>query len=150
MTQYLGYEINTETLTARGVSRITRTCNRTAGDEIREQLPEHFEENAQQKFKYRRRSRIYNERKRRLFGHTRPLVFRGNLRRAVLTSARVTATQHRARVPARGSRQSNLTKQHRDEIEIVTKRKERQISRNWRDNFVSLADQSQFKKRSKR
>lgn len=52
-------------------------------------LPSHFEEGAQQRYGYTARKRFYRDKKRRLFGHGRPLVFTGTLRRQVLRSSRI-------------------------------------------------------------
>ncbi len=133
-------------LTKRGVTEVTRVCNRLGALEVREQLDEHFDPNSQQRFKYRRRTRKYEERKQRLFGHTTPLVYSGELRRAVLSSAKVTATSKRGSVIARGSRSSNLRQQYRDEIEIITKKQERDLTRNYGKNFEELASQSQYQR----
>ena len=140
-------KVEGETLTKRGVSEVKRVCNRLAGLEVREQLDDHFAQNAQQRFKYKRRSRAYNQRKQRLFGHTRPLVFSGDLERAILSSAKVTATSKGSKVKARGSRSSNLRGQLKDELEIVTKKKREEIRRNYESNFVELAKRSEYRRK---
>jgi len=134
-------------LTKRGVTEVTRVCNRLGALEVRDQFPDHFAPNAQQRFKYKRRTKKYEKRKQRLFGHTTPLVYTGDLERAVLSSAKVTATSKRGTVQARGSRSSNLRQQYKDEVETITKKQDRELSNNWGDNFEELAQLSQYKKK---
>ncbi len=140
-------KIKGQVLTKRGVTEVTRVCNRLGAFEVRDQLDEHFDPNAQQRFKYKRRTQKYEQKKQRLFGHTTPLVYTGELERAVLSSAKVTATSKRGSVIARGSRSSNLRQQYRDEIEVITKTQERGITRNYSTNFEELAKLSKYQRK---
>ena len=128
----------------RTMNKVKNTCNRLAALQIRAQLPDHFEPNAQQRFRYKFRGKAYNQKKKRLFGHTTPLVFTGELKRAVLSSGRVTATAAYGRVIARGSRKSVLRKQFKEEIETLTGKQEREITRDWEKNFFELASLPEF------
>lgn len=51
-------------------------------------LPKKFSERARSEYGYQRRSRAYVERKRRRFGHSRPLEYTGKLKRMVLRPPR--------------------------------------------------------------
>jgi len=67
-------------------------------------LPGHFDRGAANKYKYKRRSRKYNERKLRRRGHKIPLVDTGQMARMVKRMARVTSTSKGARVALKGPR----------------------------------------------
>ena len=45
--------------------------------------PEHFTEQGARRYKYARRTRKYQQRKQKLYGHNKPLVFTGRLQRHV-------------------------------------------------------------------
>jgi hypothetical protein len=59
-------------------------------------LPRHFQRGAAGRYKYQERSRKYNRRKSRKYGHTRPLELTGDLKRRVLRRATITGTSKRA------------------------------------------------------
>lgn len=56
-------------------------------------LKDHFKEGAARKYNYQRRSFKHNQRKRKRYGHKRPLEFSGKMKRDVLQSARTTASK---------------------------------------------------------
>ena len=67
-------------------------------------LPGHFTPAAAGRYKYRKRTAKYRDRKRRVHGHRRPLVYSGEMERMVTRMARVTATGRGARVALKGPR----------------------------------------------
>jgi len=138
----------TNTLRVRDLQKIKNTCNRLGALQVRAQLPEHFEPSAQTRFRYKRRSKSYNKKKERLSRGQpiAPLVFTGELRRAVLSSARVTATANRGSVIARGSRTSVLRTQFKNEIEQLTFEQKRVIARDWGRNFKGISKLPEFKR----
>lgn len=60
-------------------------------------LPEHFESGATFKYGYRGRTPRYNKRKRKKYGHNRPLEFSGTGKRAAVRQIRVSGTSKSAR-----------------------------------------------------
>ena len=73
-------------------------------------LPGHFETSAESRYHYQARSPSYTRSKTRRFGHRRPLVFRGELKRQVTRMARVTSTAKGARVTLRGPKHLHATR----------------------------------------
>lgn len=138
----------TNLLRQRDLQKIKNDVNRIGALQVRAQLPEHFEPSAQTRFRYERRSTKYNIRKERVTKRpAAPLVFTGELRRAVLSSARVTATANRGTVIARGSRTSVLRTQFKDEIERLTFEQKRVIARDWGRNFKGLTKLPEFQRK---
>jgi hypothetical protein len=147
--------IETELLTKRGISQISRQANRLEMVSHKvNRLPLHFQNVPESRpggaWGYKARSRKYQIRKARKHGHQKPLVFSGELEQAVLRSAKVTATATRGRISARGSRKSNLTTQFRDEIEAISSREEQRAAENWGTTFTTLASDSRYQKKRKR
>lgn len=109
-------------LTARNHARLMREINRKTMERHKTQrLPNHFEEVAYTKYGARPRSAKYNEQKRRskFIGHVRPNVKSGRLRRGVLSRVKITATQHGARLIARGTVNSRLQNWQKREIAVI-------------------------------
>lgn len=77
---------------------------------------------------YAARSRRYNERKRRQFGHTRPNDRTGKLKRHIRSNSTITATQHRSRLMMRGyfelnvkgSKNRGMNDDRRKELEAIS------------------------------
>jgi len=113
-------------------------------------LPRHFEPGAYVRYRYDRRTRTHEERKRRRFGHNRPLVFRDNLRPIVLGRAIATGTAHRWRVTTRGTNAHPLSTKHKIELERVSDKEKREsgqrIARNYR-RAVRNGDVAQRKRK---
>lgn len=61
-------------------------------------LPQHFEESAFQRYRYALRTKSYEKRKQRLFGHKRPLVWTGVLREQVTKNAMLEATKSQVKI----------------------------------------------------
>lgn len=134
-------------LTKRGINQITRVCNRVVALEQRTRLAGHFERSAYRKYGYKPRKPGYEIKKANQTGQTAPLVFHGDLKQAVLGSARVSATATRGTVSGRGSRTSNLRGQYREEVETVSATEQRASTDNWGDTYTELAQQTQFHKK---
>lgn len=106
-------------------------------------LPGHFLVAAEKKYGYEPRSPAYTRYKAKRFGHRNPLVFRGDLRAAVVRQARITSTSKGARVALRGPRHlhayrkdynqpdkaAELTAVTRDEVAELAKFVDRRITR---------------------
>lgn len=60
-------------------------------------FPEHFKTSAVQKYGYEKRSKKYQLRKARKFGHQMPLVWTGNLKNITMSSIKVSTTAKGAR-----------------------------------------------------
>ena len=151
----LDAQIDTDLLTVRGIKQISNTVNRTIMLEHKDKvLPEHFKNVPQTRsggvYKYEKRDKQYMISKARRFGHQLPLVKEGNLRKAVLASARVTATATGATLHARGSNLSPLSDKHRDEIEIVSEAERSHMAEEWGRLFVILAQFPQFRRKERK
>ena len=59
-------------------------------------LPRHFKRGAAARYDYQARTRKYNRRKLRRYGHSRPLELTGDMKRRLLRRARITGTSKRA------------------------------------------------------
>ena len=150
----LGGTITSELLTARGISQIQRIANRVT-------MVEHKTVNLRRRFEnneltrpggplgYAKRTARYQKRKARTKHHQKPNVFSGELRAAVLSSARVTATQTRARLIARGTSAHRLWNDRREEIEAVAPAEETKLQETWLETITQLASQRQYMKKSR-
>lgn len=75
------------------------TAHREAADlHHRKFMKRHFDYSAYRLYGYQSRGKKYNERKKRLFGHTLPNVFTGKSRREITTQRQITATPSGARL----------------------------------------------------
>jgi len=64
---------------------VSRDSWEAAGDHWHDKiLPKHFKPGAAREYRYKRRTAAHQAKKQRMFGHRRPLVFRGDLERQVL------------------------------------------------------------------
>lgn len=146
-------ELQTELLTKRGIDQISKRSNRLQMTRHKtDRLPLHFEHVPEIKtgWNYKPRTRNYQIAKAKRYGHTKLLVASGDLRDAVLGSARISATSKGAKLKARGSRSSNLRQQYRDEIEALTRQEDEQHSEEWVENFAAFADDTRYQKKIKR
>lgn len=90
----------------------TRELKRAAKAELAEvpqhwhekYLPGHFKRENMSKYKMKERSESHNRRKRKLYGHSDPLVFTGDMKREVSRQIKVTSTSKGARGVLRGPR----------------------------------------------
>lgn len=149
----IGGTITSEVLTKRGIGQIQRIANRTAMVEHKLQnLELRFETNSLTRpggpLSFKGRSSKYTKRKRNRYGHEKPNVMSGALRRAVLTTARVTATQKRGRIIAKGSSDHRLWSDRRDEIEAIAKTEETQLRKTWLETVETLAADPRYLKKS--
>lgn len=149
----IGGTITSEVLTKRGIGQIQRNANRTAMVEHKiHNLPLRFESNNLTRpggpLSFKSRSGNYTKRKRNKYKHEKPNVFSGALRQAVLTTARVTATQKRSRLIAKGSSDHRLWSDRRDEIEAIAKSEEKQLQKTWLETVETLSADPRYKKKS--
>ena len=147
-------QIESTLLTKRGAKTIARTVNRIAMVNHKDKiLPEHFKNVPHTRpgggYKYKNRDKDSQISKARRYGTTRPLVKTGDTEKAVLRSARVTATATRGRMYARGDAKKPLRDQFRDEIEAVADDEKQALAEQWVRDFVALAQQPQFQKKKR-
>lgn len=153
MTTLMGATIESNMLTKRGIEQIQKTANRVTALEMRGNLKHRFE-GRKRGLKFKRRSAQYNKQKRKKHGHIIPLLASGDMRRSVITRARVTATKSQGRVisttGARGFRSAEWRSQVRQEIEQIPNVEVRSIVKNQERTFKQLASQKRFHKRRAR
>ena len=150
----IGGTVTSEILTSRGLGQIQRIANRVTMVEHRTvNLKRRFENNELTRpggpLGFTPRTKRYQIRKAKSKGHQRPNVFTGDMRAAVLGSARVTATQKNARVVARGTGSSRLWNDRREEIEAVAPVEESRLQETWLETITQLASQRQYMKKSR-
>lgn len=97
---------------------------------------------------YAQRNDGYLERKKKRFGSTLPLVRTGKMRRYVRNNARITATQHRARVRLRNY--FPMTAQMRSELEAITPQEAAESREFARDHYISQAARPKYQRQRKR
>lgn len=139
-------------LTRDGFAALARHCNREiALYHARAKLPQHFEEEGYSLYGFKRRSRKYNDRKMRLYGHKKPNVFSGDLRDIVLATApaSVTATRNVGRIHAKGTSSHKIWSRNKEEIEAVNDQELREHGQRWRNMFMQLAGSGEFRFRSR-
>ena len=151
----IGADIQTDMLTRRGLNQALRFTNRLEMLEHKAHvLPLHFQNVPQTRpggaWGYAKRDKEYMKRKARTHRHQRPNVFGGELERAVLQTARVTATAKGSRLIARGSTKTPLTNDRRIEIEAVSTTDANARRKSWRDTFVEVAQQPQYRKKTRK
>jgi len=79
-------------------------------------LRRHFFESATTRYGYKARSAKYEQRKQRRKGHTRPLVWSGDMRRMLLRSITLSGTSKRARGKLMGPKYLYQYHKNRDEV----------------------------------
>lgn len=143
-------------VTARTHARLLRKLNRQWATRQRfQRLPTHFESIPETHpgsggYRYRRRSSAYNRQKQRKYGHTKPNVYTGELRRAVLQNARITATQHKASVLTRGTPTHRLQDWQRREIEAVSRRERREDLKRMEKDYARLIQRPEYQAQRRR
>ena len=120
------FQYDTKLLTKRGHNRLMNDLHRHFGERHkRNLLPKHFQNVPETRptvggYHYRRRFRSWRRFKLKVLGHTKPNVFSGELEIYVTGGSIVRATKSRYTVKAISP--FPMTKQHRSEIEIMSKR----------------------------
>jgi hypothetical protein len=109
-------------LTARKHAKLMRDINRRTMQRHAEQrLPNHFEEAAYHLYGARPRDAKYTKAKLKKYGHRKPNVKTGRLKRAVLSRIKITATQYGAKLTTRGSTKSRLQDWQKREIAVISR-----------------------------
>lgn len=100
MSVFLKPVLRMQTVTVRTHARIVRdVLKESMVDHLEHRMPGHFEQGAERKYNYRKRSSKYLKRKLRKVGHQIPLVYTGRTKRDLIASKhRITGTQHKARL----------------------------------------------------
>jgi hypothetical protein len=140
-------EMRSQLFTKRGHAKVMRFAFRNRMEFFRDQLlPTHFEVNeltrAGGAYGFARRTAKWMKKKAAAKGHQKPLVYRGNLRAAVLTNSTITATQHRGRFYARAT--YPLTDQRRKEIEIIIPGQRTLLASGLRSLYTNAASLPEF------
>lgn len=123
MPPLIALRIERTEVTQREHNRITRVClHAVAQNHLAFVVPKHFQINPSTRpggpYGYAKRSRKYEEQKRRKFGHSLPLVYTGNAMASVLGGSRITATQDKVRLYLRPGHA--IGEQQRAELEAMT------------------------------
>ena len=122
---WINHEIKRFELSPRVHNRLMNDLNREVMVKHgRDVVPRHFESNAKTRpggeYGYKTRGVKYTKEKRKKFGHSKPNVYSGKLRDAVLSKIRVTSTAQRARMITRGTNEHKLADFQRREIEAMS------------------------------
>ena len=153
MTAVMGATIESSLLSAAGIKQIQSRANRLTALQFRDNLKYRFEGRAKG-LKFARRSNKYNEDKRKRVGHDKPLLVTGEMRRNVLTRARVTATSKQGRMISTtgvvGFRSSEWRLKVRTELEQVTASEEKEAVKLQQKTLTTLAAQPKFQKKKSR
>ncbi len=116
-----------------------------------DRLPKHFEEVAFAEYGYaRRKSHTYEIRKMRKYGHNKPNVYSGVLRRAVLKKCKITATQHKGRLETSGTSKHRLTDWQRREIETVSQKEQDLEYKRMARDYKRLATSDRYRRKRTR
>jgi hypothetical protein len=147
-------QISSSLFNAKGLLIANREAMRFVLLEHRvERLPERFTGGSGTKpggkFRFRRRSATYNEKKQKRYGHQKPLVWSGEMRDNIFRTARVVATSRRAELRASGSRKSRLSAEMRAEIEYIPPSEETQFRDTMRDTILFLAKDPRLQRQRK-
>ena len=149
MTAFMVGRVEASMLSADGLRKIQSIANRISALKLRDNLRLRFE-GQRRGLKFQRRRSSWNARKQKETGQAKPLVYRGEMRRNVLTKARVTATSKQGRListtGARGFRTSEWRQMVRTELEQVTAAEEKSIVREQEKTLVRLANTARYNK----
>jgi hypothetical protein len=152
MTAIVGARIESSILSAEGIKQIQRIANRLSALQFRDNLKYRFEGRSRG-LKFARRSNKYNEGKRKKTGQAIPLVYTGEMRKNVLTKARVTATAKQGRMisttGARGFRSSEWRSMVRKELEQITQPEINAIQKQQEKTLATLANDLKYHKKRK-
>ena len=146
-------------VTKRTHARILKQVNREIGVLHRNRtLKQHFENNAETRpggaYGYEARAKKYQIRKARKKGHQKPLTFTGTLKQNVISTSRVTATQHKWRVYARIKTtkplKPALRQRIKDELEVVADKEIDRYKSLIEKRYVQLANRPQNQKKQRK
>jgi len=115
-----------------------------------ERLPKHFEEIAYAEYGAAPRTDKYNLRKKNKYGHQKPNVYSGTLRRAVLKKVKITATQYNSRLETSGTSRHRLTNWQRREIEVVSSKETNLENKRMAREYKRLATSDQYRRKRTR
>ena len=114
-------------------------------------LPGHFTRRGERKYRYRRRTREYMDRKKARRGHNRPLEFTGDLKRAALRQARISGTSRSARVTMYGlpwyaTKGFGKNQTYADEMTAVTLAESNMMAKDVSQNITARLNKIREKK----
>jgi len=139
-------------LTPRNHAAVMREVNRNVMVRHQyERLPGHFEEVAYSEYQARPRTTKYTARKQKKFGHNRPNVYTGRLRKSVLNKVKITATQHVARLTTSGTTRSRLQNWQLREIQTISDAEQALENKRMARDYKRMATSARYaRKRKKR
>lgn len=146
-------EIVSQTMTSRTSRKLFNDIFRENGQKHAEiTMPLHFEFGAYQRYDYAARSPKYTRQKFKKFGHRNPNVFRGDLRRIILATARsgVTATHRGWTMRARGTQQHPMWGPTKNELEQISPKEEQEYGDSNMRKYVNRAGTAQYQQRTRR
>jgi len=138
-------------LTPRNHAAVMREVNRAVM--VRHQydrLPKHFEESAYGEYGARTRTTKYTARKQKKFGHNRPNVYTGRLRRSVLNKVKITATQHGSRLTTSGTTRSRLAQWQLREIQSMSDAEQALENKRMARDYKRMATSAKYARKRKR
>lgn len=145
-----------EHVTVQTHNKLMRSLNRTVMTmHAIQKLPRRFEEVPETTpgvggLRYRRRGRKYTEAKQRKYGHKRPNVKEGHLRRAVLSRVKITATKDKATMYTRGTSEHRLADWQRLELERRTQKEVRESVKWQAREYKRLSQLPKYKRKRRR
>jgi hypothetical protein len=139
-------------LTPRNHAAVMREVNRNVMVRHQyERLPRHFEEVAYSEYQARPRTSKYIARKQKKFGHNRPNIYTGRLRKSVLNKVKITATQHVARLTTSGTTRSRLQNWQLREIQTISDAEQALENKRMARDYKRMATSAKYaRKRKKR
>lgn len=148
--------IQSDVVTKAGHQKIMRLLNRQVM--IRwaiRRLPKHFEQVPETYpgtggYRYRSRDKDYNRQKQRKYGHRKPNVLTGKLRRAVLSRVKIGATQHKGTLTTRGTPAHPLANWQRREIEARSVREFKEDIKWQERQYARLARSDRYRRKRRR
>lgn len=139
-------------LTPRNHAKLMREVNRNVMIRHQyERLPDHFEEVAYSRYGARPRATSTNKYKRKKFGHIKPNVRRGTLKKSVFANIKITATQNGSKLTTRGTTKTRLQGWQLRELQSMSPaEKQLENKRMAREYKAGATSAKYMRKRSKR
>jgi hypothetical protein len=129
--------------TKRGHNQVMNIGHRNTMTYLKEKyIPLHFSPVAYFRYGFKARSLAYTKRKLRKYNHNMPNVYSGRLMQAVLNNSRITATRSRGTFQAKGY--FPMTRERRDELEIVNEQEQKSLSKHLQDFYIKAATLPEF------
>ena len=148
----IGIKLETNLVTDRTLGTLMKKLNRGLGNLHKNKtMKKHFAGGPETVpggggYRYQRRSKKWNDQKRREDRGTTPLVYTGKLKEKVLSKeSKVRATRFKWSYTAKSS--FPMTQERRDELEIISRREERQYVKWIQQKFAKAANLPKYKRK---